>query len=464
MANVYCDQERVTGDSETGASWTNSYKTLALALNASNVGAGDTLWVKGNFATAGALSLRGVNAYTNNPPRVIGCKSATSATPPAIGDLIPGLRTGQAVFAYDDADAPTLTQTSAGADISMDGWMNIYGLVLKARDDFIFSPNNTAVVLEECEIRCGHGETGSFVMTGSGSNPRYFRMKNCKLSAGTSGRFTNSGKHGRWDFVKCIIDVPNSPMINNAGGNITFDSCDFSSQSGTLLADAGGKNANFDMRFSNCKINASSALVTGALAMNFRTEFVHTSSVTGKGTGGSFREVDIITSEGDVVLETSRVRTGGADDGGDGGWSLAFCPGVNGTRTNLVGLVGPWLAQEIVGDGTSQTLTVHIANDLAEDAGNKYDDEDVWIEVMSPSEAGTADWDYYTTQKDLEASVTEITTETVTWGSGANNDQALSITTIAPDYNGRLRWRLVFAKNFGATPDTLYLDPKAVLS
>ena len=460
MADVYCDQSLGTG-LDDGTDWTNAYKALATALNASNVVAGDTLWVKGNFATAAGLSLRGVNAFTTDPPQVIACKSATTATPPVQSDLIPGLRTGQSVLAYDDADAPTLTQTTAGADIQMDGWMTIYGLVLKARDDFGFSPNNTSVLLEECEIRCGHGEAGSFSMLGAGANPRYFRMKNCKLSAGTGGAITNSSKHGRLKFKKCILDIPASTMVQNSGGNITFDSCDFSSQTNTILGAAGGLNTNFDMSFNNCKINASSALVTGSILATFRTEFTHTSSATGKTTGQSFQEVDIITDNGDVVLETTRVRTGGADDGATGGWSLAYTPVVNGTRDNREGIIGPKMAIEVVGDGTAQTLDVFIANSSA---STDYQDDEVWLVVKSPSATGTADYDFDTTQMDLLATPSNIADDTgSTWGSGANNHQKLSVS-ISPDYDGFIECWVVFAKNFGASPETLYVDPLPVLT
>ncbi len=472
MANIYCNQSLATGNDDGTNFDTDAYKLLSSALDGTNTGAGDTLWVKNNQATSGTVTLKGVATFTNNPPRVIGCRSdatGSTGTPPTAAMIIPGLRNGSSTRAYDQTSAdapPTLTTSVAGSDIKIEGYFGlIYGLVLQAADVFFLCEAQDSIInaLEECHLRAGNSEDGLFNI--GGGKPSFCRLLNCKLSGGTNGRLGISSKSGKFIFQNCIHDHPPSGGQIRAGiYDFEFNGSDFTAQSHPILDNASGTGPEGNTHFNNCSIHASSALVTGSITERFRAEFVQTSSVTGKTTGGSFLELDIITSEGDIVLETSRVRTGGASDGGDGAWSLAFCPGVNGTRTNLIGLVGPWITQKIVGDGTSQTFTVHIANDLAEDAGNKYNDDDVWIEVQSPeSAAGTADWDYATTQMDLEATPAEITTETETWGTGANNDQAVSVS-MSPDYNGLFRWRLVVAKNFGATPDTIYLDPIGILS
>ncbi len=459
--NVYCDQELGSGDDD-GTSWINAYRVLATALNGTNVVADDILWVKGDFLTSGAVTLSGVATFTTDPPQVIACKSATSATPPAQSDLIPGLRTGQSVLAYDDADAPTLTVTTAGADIIVNGYMQMYGLVLKAQDNFDLAVSEAVLFIEECEIRSGDGETGTFrVGTTSGGIPSYAHLKNSKISGGTSGQVSGNSRSPRVLFEKCIFDIPQSGMIRVGSSAWIVDGCDFSAQSVAILADAGGTTPESTLKFNNCKIHASSALTTGSISEKFRAEFTHTSSATGKTTGQSFREVDIITDNGTIVEETTRFRTDGANDGGSGSWALAFTPNINGTRDNREGLIGPKMAIEVVGDGTAQTLTIFIANSSA---STDYDDDEVWLVVKSPSEAGTADYDYYTTQMDLLATPSVVTDDTgSTWGSGANNHQKLSVS-LSPDYNGMIECWVVFAKNFGASPHTLYVDPLPVLS
>ena len=119
------------------------------------------------------------------------------------------------------------------------------------------------------------------------------------------------------------------------------------------------------------------------------------------------------------------------------------------------------MAIEVEGDGTAQTLTVFIANSSA---STDYQDDEVWLVAKSPSEDGTADYDYYTTQMDLLATPSDITDDAgSSWGTGANNHQKLEIT-LSPDYNGIIECWVVFAKNFGASPETLYVDPLPVLS
>ena len=86
MANVYCDQELGTGD-DNGTTWANAYKLLATALNGTNTGAGDTLWVQGDQITSGTVNFKGVTTFTNNPPRVIGVIEGTSNTPPVAADI-----------------------------------------------------------------------------------------------------------------------------------------------------------------------------------------------------------------------------------------------------------------------------------------------------------------------------------------------------------------------------------------
>ncbi len=458
MADVYCDQALGTG-ADDGTSWINAYRVLATALDGTNVGDGDTLWVKGNLATSIAVSLAGTTAYSDDPPQVIGCKSATSATPPAQSDLIPGLRTGQSVFAYDDADAPTLTVTTSGADISINGHISMYGLILIARDNFNYGLGvDVTLFAEECHFRAGNAETGIHLAEVND----YCYLKNCKISGGTSGQFFGAAKSGRYLFERCIIDIPTTAgMIAVGGLDMIFDSCDFSSQSNAILDDGGGRHPQGRVRFNNCKIHASSPLTTGSITEKFRSEFFLTSSATGKTTGQSYREVDILTDNGAIVEETTRVRTGGADDGSSGAWSLAYTPNNNGTRDGREGMIGPKMAIEVTGDGTAQTLSVFIANSSA---STDYDDDEVWLVAKSPSEAGTADYDFYTTQMDWLATPAPVPDDTgSTWGSGANYHQKLSIT-LSPDYDGIIECWVVFAKNFASSADTLYVDPLPVLT
>jgi hypothetical protein len=110
----------------------------------------------------------------------------------------------------------------------------------------------------------------------------------------------------------------------------------------------------------------------------------------------------------------------------------------------------------IEGDGTAKTLTVHIANSGAGD----YQDDEVWLEVFSPSDVGDAMHTFTTNQLDLLGTPSNVTDDTDSvWGAGASNPQKLEVS-ISPDYEGPIAARVHFAKNFTASPETLYVDPK----
>jgi hypothetical protein len=240
-----------------------------------------------------------------------------------------------------------------------------------------------------------------------------------------------------------------------AAGTLRFIGCDLSAMTNALVSLA--LVSWLDVQFWNCKLGSGVSLVTGAAAdRRFRIEN-HYSEVDGtaKTSGQSRQNLEIQTSEGEIVEETTAVRTGGASDGATGAFSHAYTPTANDTRDNYLPLVGPWMYIWIAGDGTSKTLTVYIANSGAGD----YQDDEVYLEVLYPSEAGGAQHAHKSNQMGLLGTAANVTDDTTsTWGTGANNPQKLQLT-VAPDYEGPLYCRVHFAKNFAASPETLYVDP-----
>ena len=98
------------------------------------------------------------------------------------------------------------------------------------------------------------------------------------------------------------------------------------------------------------------------------------------------------------------------------------------------------MAFKITGDGTSQTVTVHFTHS----ATNNLQDDEIWLEVMYPSEGGTTQYDYKTTKLILKGTAADVTTETETWGGSTTKDQKLTVS-ISPDYVGRAYCRVVVA-------------------
>lgn len=459
MADVYVDLDLATGLND-GTSWANAYQTIETALNGSNVSAGDDVWVKGTSGTLSAgTALDIVSSANTNPAKIYGVKSATSNEPPVQSDLIPGWRTGEtrtlANRAYKDGDAPLVPHTG---NLFVRGNIHVYGVVFQNTSTgttFFSQSDNCLQVLEECGIDLD--DAGNFNPCQDVNSKTI--LKNCGYdTANTSVEIDVA--NGSVDFFGLELFGPAVPtnLINDvAGGRTSLIGCDLSAMSGNIFNISGANGGVVILQ--NSSLHASATVVSGSEALSpYRRELHHCDSITGK-TSGTILTIDITTENGNIAEETTAVRTGGAGDGSSN-WALAFTPHPNGTRDNVAGLIGSWMAFKISGDGTSQTVTVYIANSGAGD----YNDDDVWLEVMYPSEDGTAQYDNQTTQMNLLGTPTAVTDDTESsWGTGGNNPQQLQ-ASIAPDYVGRAYCRVVFAKNFASTPETLYVDPLPVVS
>ena len=81
MANKDCNKSLTTGANDGNNCDAEAWELLTNALDGSNVGAGDRLFVKNNKTGLGDSTFSGVAAFTNDPPQVLACKpSATRST------------------------------------------------------------------------------------------------------------------------------------------------------------------------------------------------------------------------------------------------------------------------------------------------------------------------------------------------------------------------------------------------
>lgn len=443
MADVYCDMSLGTGLND-GTSWANAYQ--AFANLSGNISAGDDVWIKGSETiTPGGTTTVNLGASTTNPGRIIGVKSATTNEPPVQSDIIPGWRTGEsrtvANLAYQDGDAPTFNLGDTSL-LRINGSVYIYGVIFTHDGTFLWNYSGAAqITLEECRISTASGQVleigqGSFLN-------QVFRMINCAWNAEgvTSQIDTNAGCDTAFmgvDFQSNVNDL----FDRTGAKDIPLIGCDLSAITGDLMENEGA------IHVINSALNASTTLLS---SRNARNEMHLSNSTTGK-SSGTFVDYEMATIEGDVVEETTAVRTGGASDGSQS-HSLAFTPIVNGTRDQYLALIGPWMAFWV--DNTKTSVTVYIANSGAAD----YNDDDVWLEIMDVSEGGTAQHTHLTTQMDLLGTPSAVTDDTdSTWGTGGNNPQKF-VVAISPDYSGWAYCRVHFAKNFSSSPETLYADP-----
>jgi hypothetical protein len=454
MANVYIDLDLGTGLND-GTSWANAYQTLGAASG--NVSNGDDAWIQGTDTLSASVTFVGPTGF-GNPAKLHGVASGTTNAPPVQGDLIVGWRTGDtrtvANRAYKDAGVPHI-DGSTTYNITIGGNLYCYGIKFTGAQVIIngFTVSKSEMVWEECE----------FIYS------ILFAVANTTLARGVINRLINCGSQavaaadliqtGSTGALTTFIGhefggtSPTKVFDSSLSGFVEFIACDLSTYSGALV-DIAEVDEEFTLILQNCAIHASLALTSGTAIGPYFIELHHCNNVTSK-TSGSILDFAAAYITGDILEETTAVRTGGASDGAAGAFSHAFTPNVNGTRDQYYPLIGPWMHLWVVGDGTAQTVTVYIANSGAAD----YNDDDVWLEVMSPSDGGTAQHSHDTNQMDLLGTPSAVTDDTgSTWGTGGNNHQKLEVS-IDPDYEGPLYCRVHFAKNFGASPETLYVDP-----
>lgn len=466
MANIYCDLDLTTGLND-GSSWTDAYQSFKEAGD--NSSAGDTIWVQGTTDDPAANQTITFPAVSGRPVRVIGVKDGTTNEPPTASDIIPGLLTGDSTRAYAQtgANTPPLIQNS-GTSVPwvFNGHFWMYGLRFEADSYLICAFSGQAIPqFWECEFETNGSNPFS---TGWGGSC-YARLYYCNVETITAGAW-NQGQGG-WVlevFDQAFEKTTNNYVIEEASnlGNLSVFCSDFSNV--TSLTDVVEPNSSGGgtgkMWGHGIKVGSGDDLM---LAPSHPSEFSF-SSVTGpdpgtpKGTGGSFQDQEWESYWGSISMETTVVRSGGADDGGDGGYSLALTPTAGRTMESLTGLFTDWICGVVGGDGTAKTLTVYIANS----SGADLQDDDVIVEVISPSEDGNIKSVFTHTRLAPLDTPANITDDAVSdWGSGAgsNNAQKFEIT-ITPKYTGIVMVRVGFMKYYAASPATLYVCPKFEIS
>lgn len=452
-----------TGTSGDGTTWndasdaTSAYiKQAGLVAAVSASAAGDIVFVKGSDTTSTATIT--FNSTTldkqQNPIQIRGCKSATTNNQGSIvtSDLIDGIRNGgAATAAYLDADVPVAQVNSTSSDINIltGHW---YGIKLISGDNLALAGG---CVVEECSLEV----TGSFddLQVGSSGALALVKTVNSRLKLqDSSGTFTLRGISYHFGTV---ISVPGAAtgIINNIStGRNEFHGCDFTDGGETNIF-LKSSNAFGGVIFNNCKFPASWALTGGTATTAYRVESYGSDDTSGLTTGGSEQAINIETQHGTIVTETTKVRTGGADDGADGLYSLDLSTFANGTALGVAGLSVKCAPIWVEGDGTSKNIEIYFTSDSGNTRGTDWNDDEVWGTVLYPDDAGTSQYDYLSSVANLLATGSAVTDDTSsTWGAGTQNDQKIVIA-IAPDYEGYVIPEIHFAP--GANAETIYADP-----
>ena len=121
--------------------------------------------------------------------------------------------------------------------------------------------------------------------------------------------------------------------------------------------------------------------------------------------------------------------------------------------------MGAWVTNT---GSPGQTLTVYFTSDIGNTRSTDWDDDEVWLEVLYPDDAGGSKADYATTQMTLLGSAAGVSSDAESsWTGGSpsltKNNQKIE-AAIQAGYEGPVQCRVHFAP--GANAETIYVCPR----
>lgn len=451
MANIYV-RSTDGSDADNGSTWALAKATLlgAAAIDAP----GDRIYVSQAHAeSSAAAQVIGFGGTTAAPVWVVGSNDA--AEPPT------ALST-----------TPTLT-TTGNTGFNIQNTAYIYGLDFKA----------------------GTGATGTsanIIMAPAGSHQYYqnctFELLTTSVSPLIQAPASAAGhSHSKLSWKDCSVKFSNASQAIGVGrGTLTWDGGGLVS-GGTsptnLVKFEGSSNSLSVANFSNLDLSNCSAgvnLFTGAIGGN---SWIRNSKLPASWSGALFNgtptagqrvsmyncdagdtnyRMQIVTYAGNITSETVIVRTGGASDGTTPlSWKM-----VTGADAEypLILLESDEIVQWNETTGSSLTATIEIIHDSqGAGSGSKFQDDEIWLEVMYLGTSGFPLGTWITDCKaDVLAAAANQTDSSETWtttGLTTPVKQKLSVTFTAQE-KGFIHARVVMA----TASKTAYICPKLAVT
>lgn len=437
-ANIYVRSG--AGGAGTGADWANAYTTINAAATAG--AAGDEFDVSEDHAES-AASLTSITwPGTEASPNRVLCVNHAGSVPPVSADL-----------------ATTATVTTTGANnISIpSGRAYVYGIAFSAGSSTSngnisvgsSSTLNTFAIYENCKFILGGNNASSRINFGATTALIEQRLINptFKFAHASQGIVNN----GPLVIAKGSVDSGGTApttlfLAASAQRYIETTATGFDMSflgSGKNLVDASGA---FPYRyfFRDCKLGSSVAIKTGTIAGRGGCEVT---LINGDSADTNYRYARH-TYDGDILSETTIVRTGGSSDGTTPiSRKLTSSANTKFYAPLLGGVVPFW--NSTVG---SVTVEAEVVTDNV-----TLKDNEAWIEVWYP---GTSGYPLNLASSDAAPDVlnagTNQTSSSVTWtttGLTTPIKQTLS-TTFTTTKAGPLYARVVLAK----PSTTMYVD------
>lgn len=429
-------------------------------------------------------TLAGAVAIASAGDRIFVSHVHDETTAAAITYNIPGTPNApvQILCANDGAEPPTTLATTAIIKTTTGG--NGRNIVFGTGSFYVYGLN----------IAPGYGSTSNYATIGlrnsgtAGFNAQTYEACNLTLppfssvnnniSIGLSANTTSSIKV---NLIDCVFDYGNAAASAgiNVANRVRFAECTWININTTAFKPLGNSGRSFDVQLDNCDLSAYGsgknlvdvgALPTGDFILRNckigAAVSVTTGSFPAPGARVKLHNTDSADTQhalydtgytGIVALETTQVRTGGADDGlNPYSWRMT-------SSANCDALVAALETSEMVqwNDTVGSAITVTV--EILHDSATALQDDEVWLEV---GYYGTSGYPLGIAISDKRGSVlatpADQTSSSETWtttGMTNPNTQKLSVT-FTPQEVGYLQARV----GLGKASYTLIVDPKLTVS
>lgn len=424
-----------------GTSWTDAYTSIASTTGAA---AGDIIRVSYQHVEGGAtatVSWDWTNGVPFNKVRII-------STDPADDSY----RTGA-----------TIGNTGASnVDMHLLGCIWIAGCVLQSRRTLYFLDTGNQIdsaELEDCTLSWHGGNGNKTIQFGQvGQNTQTILLRNCTIdctNASTSRTLVCQAFQTVFDCL-AFTEYPSSTtaLVTTGSGRYgwaaTFVGCDLSGVASDLV-DAFSTSYGGMVSFDGCKFPSGYNLnsTTETTSMGQSSSIIATNCGVGSLSVPPLGLTKASVVAGHVTGDTSRYRTGGADDGWQSNghsWAMS----TESVTTELyTPLRAPPVATWVTG-GASITVTLYVAS------GVTLQDDEFWVELKGPAASAVANYYCDSSRLTIAGTPANITSDgTSTWnGSGVGTAQKISFT-YTPALDGFLIVTFCLAK----ASTTVYVDP-----